>query len=66
MHLQSLPINGDHVSRCYHSLVHLILSEGQNGDESEQDEAWRVLNRVLDLPDSVAKVRCNQRAIGNY
>ncbi len=58
IHLQSSPINGKYVSRCYHSLVQLVL-HGQAAEEAEQNESWKVLNKVLDLMDSVAKVRHN-------
>jgi len=44
----------------------LILSEGQNGGEGEQEEGWRVLNKVLDLLDSVAKVRCHKKQLITY
>lgn len=55
--MQSTPIDGDHLSRCYHSLVQLVLSGGVTGKEGEQEEGWKILNAVLGLLDSMAKVR---------
>ena len=64
VHVQTSPLDGQRLSRCYHSLAQLVLSQGGGvaGEEGEQEEGWRVLCKVLDLLDSTAKVRGG----GNY
>lgn len=57
IHVQSSPLDGERLSRCYHSLVQLVLRRGGIGDAGEEEEGWKVLNKVLDLLDSTAKVR---------
>ena len=58
VHIRSSPLDGERLSRCYHSLVQLTLSgSGGIGEQGDQEEGWKVLNKILDMLDSTAKVR---------
>ena len=53
----SSELDGDHLSRCYHSLVQLVIRREEIAGKSENGEGWSLFNQILDLLDSKAKVR---------
>ena len=49
-------LDGEHLSRCYHSLVQLVMSREGVGDRTEGGEGWKLFSEILDLLESKAKV----------
>ena len=39
-------------SKCYHSLVDLLIGSGSNRDMASKEQAWDVLEEVMSLIDS--------------
>lgn len=49
-------LDGDHLSRCYHSLVQLVMTREGGGDRGEGGDGWRLFSEILNLLESKAKV----------
>ena len=56
IYTKSLEIDGEHLSRCYHSLVQMVMLKEEVGEKGEEGQAWRLFNQILDLLESKAKV----------
>lgn len=55
IYTKSPELDGDHLSRCYHSLVQLVMGR-EAGETGENGQAWKLFNQILDLLDSKGKV----------
>ncbi len=56
VYTNSPELDGEHLSRCYHSLVQLVMGKEEVGEKGEEGQAWMLFNQILDLLDSKAKV----------
>ncbi len=50
-------------SKCYHSLVQLVMGSDCGSDMASKEQARSILNEVLDLLDTKAKVICSMCAL---
>lgn len=66
IYTSSSELDGDHLSRCYHSLVQLVVRKEEIAGKSEDGEGWSLFNQILDLLDSKAKVRFYVCGIHSY
>ena len=57
IHTKSPELDGEHLSRCYHSLVQLVVGKEEAGEMGEEGQAWKLFNQILDLLESKIKVQ---------
>ena len=43
-------------SKCYHSHIQLVMEGEKGGDRAAMDEAWSILEEVLEVLDTRAEV----------
>ena len=55
LHTNSPEPNGEQLSRCYHSLVQLVMSR-EEAPQGVEGEGWGLFTQILDLLDSTVKV----------
>ncbi len=58
LYSRSPEVNGEQLSRCYHSLVQLVMGsrEETTAVRGEQGEGWNLFSQILDLLESKVKV----------
>ena len=56
IYTNSLDVDGEHLSRCYHSLVQLVMGREEAGEMGRSGQTWQLINQILDLLESKAKV----------
>ena len=54
IHSNSPESHGEQLSRCYHSLVQLLMEK--EASKEERGQGWNIFNQILDLLDSKMKV----------
>lgn len=56
IYTESPEADGERLSRCYHSLLQMVVAKEEVGEKGEEGQAWNLFNRILDLLESKGKV----------